>query len=323
MGTSSSRIGLSIANRLVAFGHPASGLLEVARLAEASGGLESIWVGDSLLAKPRLEALTLLGALADCTRRVRLGILCMASFPLREPTLLAIQLASIDHLSSGRLVVGVCLGPGQQGGPAAIAELEAFDVRSVERVARLERGIVGLRELWGQSGSPQQGPADPPRRIAIAPLQKRLPILLAATPAENDEAEQRVVSRVAQLADGWQTDAMPAPRVERLWRSMQAAAKELGRADRLGEAVVHVPICIAEQRTAAEQTAVEFIGRNAGTPPSLTRLPAAGAFGPPGLVVELLGKYLEIGVTPVARLASFEQRQQLEWLVRDVLPQLG
>ena len=62
-----------------------SELLELAEQAEGSGIFESLWVGDNLLAKPRLDSVTLLSALAVLTKTCRLGTACMASFPLRDP----------------------------------------------------------------------------------------------------------------------------------------------------------------------------------------------------------------------------------------------
>ncbi|NJL33593.1 MAG: LLM class flavin-dependent oxidoreductase [Chloroflexaceae bacterium] len=70
------------------FGTPVDALLTAAQQAEESGLFDSVWVGDNLLSKPRLEAIVTLSALATCTRRVRLGTICMASFPLRHPLLL-------------------------------------------------------------------------------------------------------------------------------------------------------------------------------------------------------------------------------------------
>lgn len=60
-------------------------MLELAALADDSRHFQSVWVGDSLLGKPRLEATVLLAGLATRTRRVRLGPACMSSFTLRDP----------------------------------------------------------------------------------------------------------------------------------------------------------------------------------------------------------------------------------------------
>src|SRR6476646_12019784 len=101
--------GLTLANRGVTFGATTSDqMLEMAQIADASGLYKSVWVGDSLLGKPRMEAIALLCGVAARTKTVRLGPACMASFPLRDPVLLAYQWASLDLLSNGRSVLVVC-----------------------------------------------------------------------------------------------------------------------------------------------------------------------------------------------------------------------
>src|SRR5207247_4122390 len=105
------RYGLSLPNRGVLFGATSSDeLLEVSEQAEASGAFDSVWVGDSLFAKPRLESLVLLSAIAARTRRVRLGTSCLSTFPPRDPLSLAAPWAALDLLSHGRMILGACVG---------------------------------------------------------------------------------------------------------------------------------------------------------------------------------------------------------------------
>src|SRR4051812_47116897 len=116
------RFGLSLSNRAVLFGMPASVLLDMARTADASPLIDSIWVGDNLLSKPRVESTVMLSALAVLTQRVRLGTICYASFPYRHPLIVAIQWASLDVLSGGRTVLGLCAGAGAALAPKFGAE---------------------------------------------------------------------------------------------------------------------------------------------------------------------------------------------------------
>src|SRR5919201_3995790 len=112
------RFGLSLSTRAVLFGWGTlDDLLSAAQTAEASGYFDGIGVGDNLLSKPRAEALVTLSAIAARTQRMRLGTICLASFPLRDPLLLALQWASLDMLSHGRTVLAVCIGGGRPGGP--------------------------------------------------------------------------------------------------------------------------------------------------------------------------------------------------------------
>src|ERR671918_752295 len=130
------RWGVSLPNRGVLFGLTnIDTILDAAVLVEQSGVFESVWFGDSLMHKPRIESIVMLSAAATRTQRVRLGVICMASFPVRHPVLLAIQWASLDQLSQGRTILGVCIGGGHD------PELKAFGARRNERVGRLTEGI--------------------------------------------------------------------------------------------------------------------------------------------------------------------------------------
>src|SRR5689334_1858185 len=115
-------LGLTLPNRAVILGRvEARELLELAREADESGVFDSVWVGDSLLAKPRLEAVTLLASLAAVTEKVRLGVGCLATFPHRHPVLFAQQWASLDVLSGGRSWLIVCIGgPDEQSRAQAL-----------------------------------------------------------------------------------------------------------------------------------------------------------------------------------------------------------
>ena len=76
----------------------------MAREADAAG-FDAVWVGDSVVAKPRLEAMTTLAYLAAITSRVRLGTAVLLP-ALRQPVILAQLIANVDQISRGRLVLG-------------------------------------------------------------------------------------------------------------------------------------------------------------------------------------------------------------------------
>ena len=83
-------------------------ILDLAEHAEALG-FDSVWVGDSVLARPRFEALTTLAAVAARTQRVKLGTAVLLPM-LRHPVLLANEVANLDHVAQGRLILGVGIG---------------------------------------------------------------------------------------------------------------------------------------------------------------------------------------------------------------------
>jgi len=118
-------------------------LIEAAVRAEKAG-YDSVWVGDSLLARPRGEPLTLLGAVAGATSRVRLGTAVLLPL-LRHPLSLAHGLATLDRIAHGRLVVGV--GPGAEL-PGTHAELKALGLPSDRRVSAMLSAIERMRRLW-------------------------------------------------------------------------------------------------------------------------------------------------------------------------------
>src|SRR5207248_3865873 len=125
--------------------------------AERAGAFDAVWVGDSLLAKPRLESVTLLSSLATVTSRVRLAVGCMATFVHRHPVMLAHQWASLDVLSGGRTLLAVCLGGPSEANAAQAAEHDVMSIASAERVGRLEEGIAVLRRLFGGKNVSHQG----------------------------------------------------------------------------------------------------------------------------------------------------------------------
>src|SRR6266480_5657183 len=143
--------GFTLANRGVIIGAvTVPELFDMTRRGENSGAFDAVWVGDSLLAKPRLESVALLSALAAVTRRVRLGVGCLATFVHRHPVLFAQQWASLDVLSEGRAWLAVCLCGPDSANAAQAAEHAVMGIASSERGERLEEGIEILRTLFSE-----------------------------------------------------------------------------------------------------------------------------------------------------------------------------
>lgn len=320
------RVGLSLSNRAILFGLPPDVLPAMARLAEESGLFESVWVGDNLLSKPRVESTVVLSALAVLTRKVRLGTICYASLPYRHPLIVAIQWASLDVLSGGRTVMGVCAGGGADQGARFVAEMKAMGVANNERVPRLEEAIQLLRLFWGADPVTFKG------RFwefeAVNPLPKpaqaRVPILygVSPNPALGDRVVERALRRVARLADGWQVDGIPVQRFAAYWQRICDYAEEYGRADQVTESCFHMMVNINEDVEAARQESVDYLAKYYGvgtvTPEKLEAWLAAG---PPSAVVDRIGAFLEAGcTTPVLRFTAMDPLAQLERCLAEVLP---
>ena len=118
-------------------------LLELAERAERLG-FDSIWAGDSVLARPRHEPLTLLTAVASRLKRISIGTAVLLP-ALRNPVLLAHQVATLDQIAEGRLILGV----GIAADVATIrAEFAAVGVPFEKRVGRMLEGLKLARALW-------------------------------------------------------------------------------------------------------------------------------------------------------------------------------
>jgi alkanesulfonate monooxygenase SsuD/methylene tetrahydromethanopterin reductase-like flavin-dependent oxidoreductase (luciferase family) len=320
------RFGLSLPNRAALFGVPMEDLLVSAETAEASGAFDSVWVGDNFLSKPRVEAIVVLSALAARTRRVRLGTICLASFPLRHPLLLALQWASLDLLSSGRTILAVCTGGAASAGPQFAAELKAMGVRSIERAARMEEGIELLRRFWGREPVTFAGQFYAFENVDLTPkpVQERIPIVIAVNPPwyRHPEIEERALRRVARIGDGWQTDGIPVELFRERWQRIQQYAAEYGRAEQVTHASLHLMVNINDDERAAHRESVEFLDKYYGRGAiGEEKLDPWLAFGPPSAVVEKIARFVDAGcTTPVLRFTSWDQAGQLQRCIEEVLP---
>src|SRR5262245_49230978 len=117
-------------------------LQDFLRRAEASG-YDSLWVQEQIISDaPILEPVTLLTYAAALTTKLRLGTSVLLTV-IRNPVQLAKSLSSLDHLSQGRLIVGV--GIGGPHVPEAV-----FGISSERRARRFVEGLQVLKALWTQ-----------------------------------------------------------------------------------------------------------------------------------------------------------------------------
>src|SRR5688500_8471801 len=245
-------LGLILANRAVVLrAIKARDLLDITIQAERSGVFDAVWVGDSLLAKPRLESVTLLSALAGVTERVRLAVGCMATFVHRHPVMFAQQWASLDVLSNGRALLAVCLGGPDSANAAQAAEHAVMGIASGERIERLEEGIAILRALFGGKDASHTGRFYRFEHVTLEPrpVQSPLPIWIASNPtgltwkggaSASDAAVERGLRRVARYADGWMTNKLSPSEFRDQFGRIQAMARQEGRDPAaLGSALYH------------------------------------------------------------------------------------
>ena len=322
------KFGLSLSTRAVLFDWATmDGIIDAARTAEDSGCFDSVWVGDNLLSKPRVEAIVTLSAIAARTERVKLGTICLASFPLRHPVLLAIQWASLDVLSRGRTILSVCNGASAQDGPQFANELETLGVRSPERVGRLIEGIKILRRLWSEERVSHRGKYYRFSDVELLPkpVQQPVPILIAANPKpeQTDEATvDRILRRVAKHGDGWQTDATPVDVFRDRFDRIRQYAAEQGRDASKLDSCLHLMVNINEDRDRAYREAETFLTSYYGAGAvSKERAELWLAYGPPQSVIEKIQAYIDAGcTTPVLRFVAPDLSGQLRRCIEEVMP---
>jgi len=316
--------GLSLPNRGALFGlAEIDELIECAAVAEQSGVFESVWVGDSLIHKPRLEAITMLAALATHTKKVRLGTICMASFPVRHPVLLAIQWASLDQISKGRSLLGVCIGGAHEG------ELRAFNVKREERVGRMKEGIELLRAIWSDEEVHHRGKyyTLEDYNIVPKPLQKPPTIWIAVSPEREqvgDKVVDQAMRRVGALADGYITMGVTAAEFAKRWRVIEEAAGEVGKDLANFECAIHGMVNINDDTETAYGEAKDYFNHYYGpTYPPESLIKVWLAHGPPKDCARLIQEWIDMGITtPVLRFTSQDQLGQVRRFMDEVLPLL-
>lgn len=105
-------------------------------------GFNALYCGDHLFGNvPTPDALALLASFATVTSRIRLGTAVLLA-PLREPIVMAKQIATIDRLSNGRLTIGVGVGGEVE------AEWTAMGIPKLKRGARTDEYLELMKQLW-------------------------------------------------------------------------------------------------------------------------------------------------------------------------------
>src|SRR5256885_6788798 len=325
--------GLILANRAVVLGAvKVADLIDLTAQAERSGFFDAVWAGDSLLAKPRLESVTLLGALAGVTSRLRLGVGCMATFVHRHPVMLAHQWASLDVISGGRSWLVACLGGPDEQSAAQALEHRVMGVEARERVERLEEGIVILRKLFHDKAVSHAGRFYRFENVTIQPppVQRPCPIWIASNPtgltwkggaSASSAVIERSFRRVARYADGWMSNKLSPDEFRRQFERIKATAHEEGRDPaRLGGALYH-NININEDRQAALVESKKFLDSYYTSNFSAAFVEGWTVAGGPKQCVEQLRAYLDEGLGHMAlRLTSWDQRGQLQRFLNEVAP---
>jgi probable F420-dependent oxidoreductase len=195
-------------------------------------GFESLWVGDHIAlpfdagdppTEPRLEAVTAIAHIAALTRRVRLAIGVIV-LPQRQPVLLAKQLASIDVLSKGRLIVGIGVGYIEP-------ELQALGASLADRGARTDEYLAAMRALWDEPVPSFAG-----RFVQFdGVVQRPRPVQRPHPPIVVGGHSPSALRRAVLAGNGWYGWTLDVPETARALEDLREIGRTHSRPPGLGE----------------------------------------------------------------------------------------
>lgn len=276
---------------------PAADLIELSQHAEQTGW-DGVWVSDHFmphapdLTRPRLESWALVSALAVAVPRLRIGVLVSGN-TYRHPAVLAKAAVTADHLSGGRVVLG--LGAGWQRNEHEAFGIDFFSTR--ERLARLEESCALIKSLITNEYTTFNGQH---YHLHEAPFYPKpmgdLPLLVGG-------AGERVTLRIAaKHADEWNTWGVPEI-IRRKCLILGQHCEALGRDP-------------AEIARSAQ--ALILMGKDSATLRELrsqVRRPERTLVGSPHEISDQLGEYADAGVdefvVPDLTFGSAERRKDL------------
>ena len=314
------RLGVLLPTRgLVMTGEQPQNLGSILSMAEVveQAGLDSVWVGDSLTAKPRPEPLTTLAAIAARTHRVRLGTAVLLA-ALRHPVTLAHAVATLDLISEGRTVLAV--GVGGAFNKEQAQEWRDAGVDPSRRASRLEEIVQILRALTRGEDVTHNGRHFDLDSLSIglkSPQPHGVPILIACHWRAGRDAQFR---RAATLGDGFISISDYPEEYALVSEKVRGYATEEGRNYDEMEAAFYMTVNLDREAERAAEEADRYLHLYYGMNIWGDRW---GPYGPPELTVERIRRYAEAGArTIIVRFASFEQEQQLDTFLSEVVPAL-
>src|SRR5438105_6302811 len=323
----SAKFGLTLPNRGVVTGATTvEEMLALAEKADASGIWDSVWVGDSIFAKPRLDSLTLMAAIAARTKRVKVGAACMASTPLRDARLLAYQWCSLDHLAGGRTIFVACQGGPRQDGGKFYEEFANLGVEPRSRMRRMEEAIEILRLVSSTEHASYEGEYYSFKDLTVLPrpVQQPVPIWVTANPYPGQATHvESSLRRVARLGDGWMTTENTVESFAEHLRVIRRYAAEAGRRLPEGfEACLYYNINVGDDRRRSFEESKRFLEAYYMTDFSDEFLERWVAIGSVEECVAHLQNFVEAGATTITlRLVGYDQARQYDLVTNRVLPQ--
>ena len=272
-------------------------------------GFESLWTQEAITgAVPILEPVTLLSYLAAITEKVRLGTSVIVA-PLRNPIQLAKSLGSLDHMSRGRLTVGLGLG----GNPN---DIPPYGFSSEKRVRRFTEIIDVMKALWTQPDAHFQGEfwQLDGLKMEPKPLQKpHPPIWLGAR-------HINALRRAVRHGDGWM--GAGSSDTASFVTAVDQTKMYLEEADRdPGSFTIskRVYVAVDNDEDRAEGRLKEWFGKRYGNADMASQV---SVWGSTAKVTEKLATVTGAGAEMVLLNPAFDDMEHLDALAEEVIPNL-
>jgi alkanesulfonate monooxygenase len=309
-------VGLAIKNFVGPAETPdVEALLAYAERAEALG-FESLWAWDHVIlgvepAFPILDAVGTLTAIAARTSRIRLGTGVLV-LPLRNPTVAAKALGTLDVISGGRLILGVAAG-------WYAREFDAVGVPFRQRGRLFERNLEILTRLWTEDRVTWQVDEFNLREAVMRPrpVQKpRPPILIGGY-------VDAVLRRVATLGDGWLTYFYTPESYRRSWDRIAGFAREAGRDPASLTGTNQLAILVGRSRAETEAPMRQWLETEWDVAAWSESTIEHAIRGSVDECVAQLRAHVASGVHRLILIPYRYEPAQVELIAREILPRLG
>jgi len=288
-------------------------LLTMAERAEAAG-FDSVWIGDSLVARPRHEPLTLMAAIAARTRRVRIGtgVLLPA---LRNPVVLAHVVGTLDRVAEGRIILGVGIAGDM---PAIRKEFAAAGVPWDRRVGRFLEILAICQALWTRDGVSFSGKHFTLDNVTMEPKPHRPggpPIWIGGSGP--------TALREAARFDAWFPTGPSVEFFAEHFPKIQATARAAGRKPDAVTGAAYVTLAFDPNPAAAEQRLHSFLETYYSSPARTVMARQATYAGPIEGGAEWLQRWIDAGARHISlRFAGGDQLAQVDEAAARLLPRL-
>ena len=292
----------------------ARGLMEYGVTVE-NLGYDSLWVWDHILLGvdpnfPIVESLTVLTAVAARTSRMKLGTGILV-LPLRNPVLLAKQLASMDQLSQGRLLMGMASGWYKR-------EFDALGVPFDRRGKIMDNNLEILKRLWTEPMVDGEWGDHKVSKAVMYPKpvqQPRIPILIGGY-------ADRVLKRAATVGDGWLTYFYTPEAFTKSWNKIRRFAEEADRDPNTLKNAAQLPIRVGASRAAVEADMMDWLNKEWDFPSNSDCSRDSAIMGTADDCIEQLEAHHRAGVQKIIFVPYKYEMEQIEIIAREILPRL-